>query len=234
MSEEVSEARRIAVVLFNLGGPDGPKDVRPFLFNLFADPAIIGAPGPVRLGLAWFISTTRAASARANYAKMGGGSPLLPETRKQADALEQRLRDARPGDDVRVFIAMRYWRPFIADVAAEVTGWGADETVLLPLYPQFSTTTTGSALRAWRAAAPDMPTRVRCCYPVADRFIEAHARLVRETWEKAGAPANARVLFSAHGLPERTIAGGDPYQWQIEQTCAAVAARLPELPDWAV
>jgi len=224
----VSERAKLAVVLFNLGGPDGPDDVQPFLRNLFRDPAIIGAPGPVRELLAWFISTRRAATARANYAKMGGGSPLLPETRRQADALTDALCAARPELDIRVFIAMRYWSPLVHDTAEEVRAWAPEETVLLPLYPQFSTTTTGSSFTAWAKAAPQIPARGVCCYPQAVDFIRAHAEGIESTWRNVGAPSDTRVLFSAHGLPEKTIQGGDPYQWQIEQTVAAVAALLPE------
>ena len=226
-------ARRIAIVLFNLGGPDGQEDVKPFLRNLFRDPAIIGAPGPVREALAWFISTTRAKSAKANYALMGGGSPLDPETKKQSTALTAALKSALPGDEIRCFIAMRYWHPFVEEAVAAVKAWAPDETVLLPLYPQFSTTTTGSSLTAWNKAGGG-PARTICCYPEEPGFIAAYAKLIRESWEKAGKPANARLLFSAHGLPEKIVKAGDPYQWQVEQSCAAIAARLPELSDWQV
>ena len=122
---------RLAVVLFNLGGPDGPKAVRPFLYNLFRDPAIIGAPALVRYPLAAFISTTREKTAQANYAIMGGASPLLPETKLQAQALEAALKAARPGDETRVFIAMRYWKPFAAQTAREIAAFAPDEVVLL-------------------------------------------------------------------------------------------------------
>ena len=138
---------RLAVVLFNLGGPDGPADVRPFLQNLFSDPAIIGLPGFIRKPLAAFIAKRREKSAQANYALMGGGSPLLGETFKQAGALQDAL--AGSADEVRVFVAMRYWRPFTEDTACEVAAFAPDQVVLLPLYPQFSTTTTGSSLKAW-------------------------------------------------------------------------------------
>jgi len=224
----VSTPAKLAVVLFNLGGPDGPEDVQPFLRNLFRDPAIISAPGPIRELLAWFISTRRSESARANYAHMGGGSPLLPETRGQADALTSSLRVARPDLDIRVFIAMRYWSPFVEDTARDVRDWQPDDTVLLPLYPQFSTTTTGSSFKAWSEAAPEISARGVCCYPQAVDFIRAHAEVIETTWRDAGTPANMRVLFSAHGLPEKTIEAGDPYQWQIEQTAAAIAALLPD------
>lgn len=226
---------KIAVVLFNLGGPDGPEAVRPFLFNLFRDPAIITLPAIARYPLAALISTTREKTAQANYAIMGGGSPLLPETRRQAQALQARLNARRPGDETRVFIAMRYWKPFAEQTAKEVAAFAPDELVLLPLYPQYSTTTTASSLKAWRAAYRG-PGRARtvCCYPTAHDLIEAHTATVRATWERAGRPPNLRLLFSAHGLPEKIVVDGDPYQAQIEAGAAAIAARLPEFPDWRV
>ncbi len=227
--------KKIAVVLFNLGGPDGPDAVRPFLFNLFRDKAIIGAPALIRYPIAALISTTREKSAKANYAIMGGGSPLLPETQKQAAALETVLAEAMPEAETKCFIAMRYWKPLTEETAKAVKAWAPDEIVLLPLYPHFSTTTTGSSLKAWNKAyrGPGQ-TRAVCCYPTDDALIEAHARLIRETYEKAGSPKPARLLFSAHGLPEKVILAGDPYQQQIEATAAAVAARLGDGWDWKV
>jgi len=228
-------SRKLAVVLFNLGGPDGPRAVRPFLFNLFRDPAIIGLPAIARYPLAALISTTREKTAKVNYAIMGGGSPLLPETEKQARALEAELAGALPDVEARCFIAMRYWNPLTGETAKQVSAFAPDEIVLLPLYPQFSATTTGSSLKAWREtySGPGRQTTV-CCYPTEVGLVEAHARLIRETWEKAGSPANVRLLFSAHGLPEKVILSGDPYQKQIEATAAAVAARLPASLDWTV
>lgn len=220
-------SRKVAVVLLNLGGPDGQAAVRPFLFNLFADKAIIRLPWPARMALAALIATTRAKSARANYALMGGGSPLLAETREQARVLRERLASALPGDEVRTFIAMRYWKPFTADTAHEVQAYGPDEVILLPLYPQFSTTTTGSSLTAWRAAYRGSGVvRTVCCYPDAVGLAKAHAALIRQTWEKAGRPDGLRLLFSAHGLPQQVVDDGDPYAEQAEKSCAAVLAEL--------
>jgi protoporphyrin/coproporphyrin ferrochelatase len=223
---------KLAVVLFNLGGPDGPDAVRPFLENLFKDPAIIGLPGLLRVPLAKLISSRREAAAKANYAIMGGGSPLLPETEKQACALEAALAQARPDITAKVFIAMRYWKPFADETARAVAAFAPDEIVLLPLYPQFSTTTTASSLKDWaRAYKGPGRTRKVCCYPTAPGLVEAHAKVIRRSWEAAGRPAGLRLLFSAHGLPEKVIRAGDPYQAQVEATVAAVSARLPELPD---
>jgi ferrochelatase len=226
---------KLAVVVFNLGGPDGPGAVRPFLFNLFRDPAILGVPAPLRYPLALLISRSREKLAQANYDLMGGASPLLRETEAQARALNAALGEAEPADEARVFVAMRYWKPFAKQTAAEVAAWAPDEIVLLPLYPQFSTTTTASSLAAWRRAYRG-PGRSRavCCYPTAPGFIEAHAQAVREIWETAGNPRNIRVLYSAHGLPQKVVAAGDPYRAQVEATAAAIAAQLPELADWRV
>ena len=231
---DTASPRRIAVVLMNLGGPDGPEAVQPFLFNLFNDPAIIGLPGIVRTPLAKFISSKREEEAKANYAIMGGGSPLLPETEKQAAALTERLNRDWPGDDVRVFIAMRYWNPLTPETAAAVEAFGPDQVVLLPLYPQFSTTTTRSSLKAWREhyRGPGRISAV-CCYPEATGWIEAQAALITEQLEKAG-DRPVRVLFSAHGIPEALVdKKGDPYQEQVERTVFAVIQRL-SLQDWTI
>jgi ferrochelatase len=226
---------RIAVVLFNLGGPDGPKAVRPFLKNLFSDPAIIGAPQPLRWGLAELISRVREKSAIANYAVMGGGSPLAAGTQAQAAALQAQLAELSPGDECRVFVAMRYWRPLTEETAAEVARFAPDDVVLLPLYPQYSTTTTASSLTAWKAlyAGPGLCHAV-CCYSDLDALAEAHAALIGEAWKAAGSPPSVRLLFSAHGVPQRVSASGDPYRWQVERTCAAVAAKLEQRWDWRI
>jgi ferrochelatase len=226
---------RIAVVLFNLGGPDKPSSVRPFLKNLFSDPAIIRAPAPVRMLLAEVISRTRERLAKENYAVMGGASPLTAETQAQADALGALLSARRPSDDLHVFVAMRYWRPLTARTAREVAAFAPDHVVLLPLYPQYSTTTTASSLRAWADCyrGPGVLHGV-CCYFDQTALADAHAALIRKTWEQAGFPQRVRLLFSAHGLPERISAAGDPYRWQVEQTCSEVAKRLGEDWDWRV
>ena len=229
-----SQGRRIAVVLFNLGGPDGPESVKPFLFNLFNDPAIIGLPGLLRTAVARLISSRREKSAQANYDYMGGGSPLLPGTRAQTEALEQALSDRLPADDIKAFICMRYWHPMTEAVAAEVEAWAPDEIVLLPLYPQFSTTTTASSLKLWQETyrGPGA-SRAICCYPRAEGWVEAQAGLIREGLTGAG-DQPVRVLFSAHGIPESLVTNkGDPYAEQVEAGCRAVAERLG-LTDWGL
>ncbi|MDE2582292.1 MAG: ferrochelatase [Rhodospirillales bacterium] len=228
--------RRVAIVLFNLGGPDRPEAIKPFLRNLFLDPAILRVPFFVRPFLARLIASRRVKPATENYALLGGRSPLLDLTMEQADA----LRDALPELDAHCFVAMRYWHPFSAETAREVKAWGPDEVVLLPLYPQFSSTTTGSSLEAWRKAACDAalvaPVSALCCYPEDAGFAAATADGVRNAWQEARTALDPavplRVLFSAHGLPEVIVKAGDPYQWQVERTVAAVLGALgPDAPD---
>jgi ferrochelatase len=226
--------RRIAVVLFNLGGPDGPQAVRPFLENLFSDPAIIRVPWLVRRPLAALIARTREASAIDNYALMGGGSPIVPETEAQAAALRVSLAKALPDAVIEVFIAMRYWRPLTEDTAKAVAAFKPDEIVLTPLYPQFSTTTSGSSLSAWtKAYRGSGETHGLCCWYDNPGLAQAHADRILDTWRAAGSP-KVRLLFSAHGLPEQIANSGDPYQGQIEATCKAIAERLGDAWDWQV
>jgi protoporphyrin/coproporphyrin ferrochelatase len=225
----VMTSRRVAIILFNLGGPDGLAAVRPFLFNLFNDKAIIAAPQPLRFLLAQLISRRRAKQAKANYALMGGRSPILPETQAQATALEAAMAERIGNVTFKCFPAMNYWRPFVKEAASAAEAWAATDAILLPLYPQFSTTTTASSLAAWKRASA-LPASTICCYPISAEFIGAHAERILEAWRESGSPPHPRVLFSAHGLPQRVIDKGDPYQWQIEQTAAAVRELLPS--DW--
>ncbi len=229
---------RIAIVLFNLGGPDGPAAVKPFLFNLFNDKAIIAAPRLVRWLLAKLISSRRAPVAREIYAKMGGGSPILPNTQAQARALEAVFAARRPDDASRVFIAMRYWHPFAAETAKAVAAFRPDRVILLPLYPQYSTTTTESSLADWQRAAAaagvTAPAQAVCCYPAEAGFVGAIADRLRAALD-GHRGKRPRILFSAHGLPKKVIERGDPYQWQVEQTAAAVVKALGRpVADWVV
>jgi ferrochelatase len=226
---------RTAVVLMNLGGPDRLEAVEPFLTNLFSDPAILRLPGLIRSPLARIIAWRRGRVAREIYRKLGGASPLLANTQAQARALEAVL-----GPDYRCFVAMRYWHPTSDEAAGEVVDWGADRIVCLPLYPQFSTTTTASSLSAWRDAAARRgiysPMHVVCCYPCDPGFIEAAAGPIRSALdEAAGDEKPPRLLLTAHGLPKRIVEAGEPYPDQVEATAAAIIAGLnrPGL-DWTV
>jgi protoporphyrin/coproporphyrin ferrochelatase len=227
----VMTSRRVAIILFNLGGPDKQEAVRPFLFNLFNDKAIIGLPQPFRFFIAQLISRSREKLAKANYALMGGGSPILSETQKQADALEAAIRKRVSNVTFKCFPAMRYWKPFTTDAAKAAEKWGATDAILLPLYPQFSSTTTASSLSAWTKASR-LPASTICCYPAGAHFAQAHADAMLAKWREGGSPVQPRVLFSAHGLPQSVIKRGDPYQWQVEQSVAAVRKLLP--PDWEI
>lgn len=221
---------RTAVVIFNLGGPDSLEAVQPFLFNLFDDPLIIRQPRPVRWLIAKLISTRRAPVAKEIYSKIGGRSPILEETRKQAEALQNILGNR---DEHRVFIGMRYWNPFVDECVADVQEFAPDRVILLPLYPQFSTTTTESFHQVWNAAAAKAgltcPATMICCYPTESGLIDAMVELTKSSMggitRKPG-----RVLFSAHGLPRKFVEAGDPYQAQVEMTVAAIVERLA-LPD---
>ena len=228
---------KLAVVLFNLGGPDSPEAVEPFLRNLFSDPAIITLPVIFRVPLARLVAARRAPIAREIYAKIGGRSPILEETEAQARALEAAL--ARAGTDTRAFIAMRCWKPFSDETARAVAAWKPDRVVLLPLYPRYSTTTTASSLKDWRRAAARAGLAAQesyvCCYPEEPGFIAAETVLIREALSKRRPGLAYRLLLSAHGLPKRTVANGDPYQHQVEKSAGAIVAAVGEANlDWTV
>jgi protoporphyrin/coproporphyrin ferrochelatase len=233
----VSVSERLAIIVFNLGGPDSPSAVRPFLFNLFNDPAIIPLPGPLRWLFAATISTLRAKKSRGYYDRLGGKSVLLPETQAQAAALEAATKPF--ADDTRAFVLMRYWHPMSRVVVADVKAYNPTRIVVLPLYPQYSTTTTGTTLMDLKREAKRQglatPMDILCCYPTAEGFIAPLADNLRTAYDAAKAHGTPRVLFSAHGLPEKIIAAGDPYEWQVAQSTQAVVARLalPEL-DWTI
>lgn len=228
---------KVAVVLFNLGGPDTLEGVEPFLYNLFSDPAILRLPGFLRRTLAKVLAHRRAVVAREIYAKIGGGSPILGQTRSQAAALEQAL--ARDDASFETFIVMRYASPRANEIVRDVQSFAPDCVVLLPLYPQFSTMTTRSSLGEWQEEAAKIglraPTATVCCYPEEPGFVSAQAKLIGESIATLPDQGRFRLLLSAHGLPKRIVAAGDPYQAQVEQTAKAIVAALgrPAL-DWSV
>ena len=225
---------KTAVVLLNLGGPDSLEAVRPFLFNLFYDRAIIRLPNPFRWLLAHLISLVRKKTAQKVYSLMGGSSPILKETEAQKIALQKKL-----GDEYQVFICMRHWHPMTPEVLSKIKEYNPDEIILLPLYPQFSTTTTGSSVAEFKKAmndsALDVPCKVICCYPTSPGFIDAHAQLINEALDKnTDNISNTTVLFSAHGLPEKIIEEGDPYQFQIEKTVEAIVKKLNKKIEYKI
>lgn len=224
----MTTTERLAIVVFSLGGPDSPEAVRPFLFNLFFDPYIIALPMPIRWLIATLISSTRAEKSRGYYAKLGGKSVLPAETRAQAAALETAAKGL--AGDVRTFVFMRYWHPMAAEVVAQLKDYAPTRVVVLPLYPQFSTTTTTTSMEALKREAKKqgfaVPLENVCCYPTSNGFLTPMVEAIKRSYGAAALHGKPRVLMSAHGLPQKTIDRGDPYQWQVEQTATALVTRL--------
>lgn len=221
----MNQTSKIAVVVFNLGGPDRLESVRPFLFQLFSDPLIIRLPNPFRFFLAHLISKKREKEAKEIYAHIGGKSPILDNTLQQASALEKSLK-ARGFEKIKVFTSMRYWHPFVQQTVQDVQKFNPDQIVILPLYPQFSTTTSQSFLRVWRKACGffklNKPEKIICCYPENDGFIEQGVQNISIFFPEAQKFGKPILLLSAHGLPEKIIKSGDPYQSQCEMTAAKI------------
>ena len=215
-----------AVILFNLGGPDKLESVEPFLFNLFNDPAIISIPSIFRYPLAKFISKRRAPIAKNIYKEIGNKSPILELTQNQAKSLENNLLEK---GDYKCFVVMRCWDPRASDVIKKVREYNPEEIILLPLYPQFSASTSGSSINEWNGLCEKenykVKTKTICCYPTENNFIESHVNLIKRTLKDLKSD-NFKLLFSAHGLPESKIKKGDPYQWHVEQTVKEIMLRL--------
>jgi len=222
--------KKVAVVLFNLGGPLTQSDVRPFLYNLFSDKFIINLPNPFRQMLARLISSRREVAAQANYQLMGGGSPIVSETEAQAGALAAYLKKNVRDLEFRIFIGMRYWHPFTEEAVREVEAWNPDQVIALPLYPQFSTTTTLSSFTAFKKAyKASAPVKYVGAYPQNQAYAKAYADLIRSTLSEVSNLRDYRLLFSAHGLPEKVIREGDPYQAQVEASVAAIMDLLGDV-----
>jgi len=218
--------RRVGIVLFQLGGPDTLEAIEPFLYNLFCDPDIIDFPF-ARLGrkpLAKLISTTRARKVQHHYSTIGGGSPIRRHTERQAQALEKKLREQ--GFDARCFVAMRYWHPFTDEAIAELQAAECDELVLLPLYPQYSSTTTGSSLNEWQRLFHD-DVAAHCVenFYRHPAYLDAVAEKVNEALSRFPSPCRPEIVFSAHSVPVSVIEKGDPYQRQIEDTVRLLTER---------
>ena len=214
-----------AIILFNLGGPDKLESVEPFLFNLFNDPAIISIPTIFRYPLAKIISKRRAPIAKNIYKEIGNKSPILELTLNQAKSLENNL--SKEGN-YKCFVIMRCWHPRATQVIKEIKKYNPDEIILLPLYPQYSASTSGSSIKEWNDICKKenykIKTKIICCYPTQNNFIESHVKLIKKTIESSN--KNFKLIFSAHGLPENKIKNGDPYQWQVEQTVAEIMSKL--------
>ena len=223
-----------AVILFNLGGPDKLENVKPFLFNLFNDPAIINLPGFLRFPLAKLISSRREPVAKKIYQELGGSSPILKLTKEQSVALETKLNDDDDVSEYKCFIVMRCWHPRAEDVIKEVKNYDPDEIILMPLYPQYSAATSGSSIKEWKDVCRKnkliTKTSTICCYPTDTNFILAHKNEIKKKIDNL---KNYKLIFSAHGLPEKNIRNGDPYQWQVEQSVNKIIESLKiENLDW--
>jgi len=218
--------RRVGVVLFQLGGPDTLAAIEPFLYNLFCDPDIIDFPF-ARIGrkpLAKLISTTRARKVQHHYATIGGGSPIRRFTERQARALEAEL--AHQGLDARCLVAMRYWHPFTSEAIAELKAEQCGEVILLPLYPQYSSTTTGSSLNEWqRLFRGGVPVHNVGPFYRHPMYLDAVIEKIEEALARFPLPGRAEIVFSAHSVPMSVIAKGDPYQQQIEETVRLLMER---------
>jgi protoporphyrin/coproporphyrin ferrochelatase len=221
---------RIAVVMFQLGGPEGQADVEPFLYNLFCDPDIINFPGAflARKALAKLISTTRSKVVGRHYAEIGGGSPIRRLTERQARALEETLR---PHLSARTIVAMRYWHPDSAEAVTALESEPYDELVLLPLYPHYSFATTRSSLREWdRQYGAILKTKSgsKPAVKLIDHFydhpdyVAAIVERINSVLQQVPAPEDVYLVFSAHGLPMTLVEKGDPYPKHIEQTVQLV------------
>jgi ferrochelatase len=223
-----------AIILFNLGGPDKIDNVEPFLFNLFNDPAILNLPTLLRYPLAKLISNRRAPVAKKIYAELGGSSPILKLTKEQSSALEIKLNQTQTEDEYKCFIVMRCWNPRAKDVIKDVKLYNPDDVVLMPLYPQYSAATSGSSIKEWKDVCKknnyNVKTSTICCYPTDQNFINAHTK---EIIRKIKDLKDFKLIFSAHGLPEKNIKKGDPYQWQVEQSVKKIVENLnDENLDW--
>ena len=215
-----------AIILFNLGGPDKLENVEPFLFNLFYDPAILNIPSFIRYPLAKLIAKRRAPIAKNIYKELGGSSPILKLTKEQASALELSLNKSDNLSKYKCFVVMRCWHPRAENVVKEVINYNPDEVILMPLYPQYSAATSGSSIKEWKDVCLKnnfKKTNTICCYPTDKNFIQAHKDEIIKIIENL---VNFKLIFSAHGLPEKNIKKGDPYQWQVEQSVNQIVKSL--------
>ena len=230
LAVDAKPADTLAVVVLNLGGPDSPEAIEPFLRNLFADPDVIqlGWLRPLQPLLARWIAHRRAPFSRAAYQQIGGRSPIVGESTDQAKAIAADLQTR--GLPALPFVAMACWRPFSTDAVASIRAAGIQRAIAVPLYPHYSITTTGSSFKALDRALAGTSIQLARVKRYADApgYIEAMCDRVSEAI--ASLPdahrATAPVLFSAHGLPESYIRKGDPYLDEIRTTVGAVTDRL--------
>ncbi|MBI4483315.1 MAG: ferrochelatase [Acidobacteria bacterium] len=233
-----SPAEKLGVLLVNLGGPERPEDVAPFLYELFSDPQIIQLPGLLRKPLAALAAVVRRRTAAGIFRQIGGGSPLRRITEAQARHLEAALQHR--GTSAQVFVGMRLWRPFLPEALEQIRSHGINRLVVLPLFPQFSVTTTGSCYRElnrWmRSDSPPVERLDIQSWYRHPGYLQALASLVAEEMNKFAdpRPQEIHLLFSAHGLPEKYVRNGDPYQDQVQQTVELLRDHLPADVPWGL
>ena len=223
---------RVGVLLLNLGGPDKLEDVRPFLYNLFSDPEIIRLPFSwLQKPLAWFIATRRTSLSQENYRKIGGGSPLRSITEEQGKALKERLNTL--GKDADIYIGMRYWHPFTEEAVTKIIEENTKHLVILPLYPQFSISTSGSSFRLLEKLWQQNPKLQQMAYNAIPSwykqscYLQAMADLITQELDQLFNPNEAHIFFSAHGVPKSYVEeAGDPYQQEIEECTELIMVTL--------
>lgn len=227
---------KVAVVLCNLGGPCCNQAIEPFLYNLFYDPAIINLPNPFRKLLAKFISNKRKQEAYHIYNQIGGGSPILANTYKQAQALQNILESEGKSKTWRIFIYMRYSFPGINDVMTQLEHYNPDKVILLPLYPQYSTTTTKSSIKQFQENYKlSAPLHIVESYPDQKDFIDSYRTLIQESFNNATIQDPPIILFSAHGIPLNRIKKGDPYQKHVELTATKIMEKIDiSYKEWLI
>ncbi|MCV3213447.1 ferrochelatase [Plectonema radiosum NIES-515] len=223
---------RVGVLLLNLGGPDKLEDVGPFLYNLFSDPEIIRLPFSwLQKPLAWLIASRRTQKSQENYKQIGGGSPLRRITEAQGEALKEQLQAL--GQEANIYVGMRYWHPYTEEAIAQLTQDNIEHVVILPLYPQFSISTSGSSFRLLDKLWEQDPKLQRISYKVIPSwhkqpsYLQAMAELITQELEQFPNPDSVHIFFSAHGVPKNYVEeAGDPYQQEIEECTALIMQTL--------
>ena len=231
---------RVGIVLLNLGGPERIQDVGPFLYNLFADPEIIRLPIPaLQKPLAWLISTLRSNKSQEAYRSIGGGSPLRRITDQQARELQSLLRQRNV--DATTYVAMRYWHPFTESAVADMKADGIEQVVVLPLYPHFSISTSGSSFRELQRLRQgderfaQLPLRAIRSWHDHPGYLKAMAQLMEREIDACVDPSTAHVFFSAHGVPKSYVEeAGDPYQKEIESCAELIMKTLGRDNPWTL
>ena len=231
---------RVGIVLLNLGGPERIQDVGPFLYNLFADPEIIRLPIPaLQKPLAWLISTLRSNKSQEAYRSIGGGSPLRRITDQQARELQSLLRQREV--DATTYVAMRYWHPFTESAVADMKADGIEQVVVLPLYPHFSISTSGSSFRELQRLRQgderfaQLPLRAIRSWHDHPGYLKAMAQLIEREIDACVDPSTAHVFFSAHGVPKSYVEeAGDPYQKEIESCAELIMKTLGRDNPWTL